>query len=152
MGWWSTSPLGGDQPLDTLCELEGVLGVSNLYPLEAISARKRKKVQKNWDWEEVSDWLFGEPEEDGSYIVEFIPAHVVVCVGLACGVEFTDYHKEFFTEMIDEDEWAKEDEERKRSMDALKEALLNYEEGIPTFVDNPGLIESLIEKVEASKE
>lgn len=144
MGWWSTSPLGGDEPLDLLYDLEEVLGVKNLYPLEDISSRKRKKVQKNWDWAKVTDWLFGEQDEDGEYFVEFIPAHLVVCVGMACGVEFTEYHKEFFSEMIDEDGWAKEDEERKRSMDALKEALLNYEDGVPTFFRNPGVLKTMM--------
>jgi hypothetical protein len=145
MGWWSTSPLGGDEPLDLLYELEEVLGVDELYPLEDIDDLKRKRVQRNWDWEAVANWLFGDKDEDGEYLVEFIPSHLVVCVGLACGVEFTDYHKEFFTEMIDEDEWAKESEERKRSMDALKVALLNYEDGVPTFVDNPGVLEVMME-------
>lgn len=144
MGWWSTSPLGGDEPLDLLYDLEEVLGVKNLYPLEAISSRKRKKVQKNWDWEKVTDWLFGEPDNDGEYFVEFVSAHLVACVGMACGVEFTDYHKEFFTEMADKDEWSKESEERKRSMDTLKETLLNYEDGVPTFFRNPGVLEVMM--------
>jgi hypothetical protein len=151
MGWWNTSVLGGDQPLDTICELEDILGVDELYPLEDIDDLKRKRVQRNWDWEKVSDWLFGEKEEDGNYIVNFIDAQVTACVGIACGVEFTDYHKEFFSEMIDEDPWAKEDEERKQSMNELKEALLAYEDGVPTFVENKGCIESLIEKIETSK-
>ena len=144
MGWWSTSPLGGDEPLDLLYSLEEVIGVDELYPFEDIDDLKRKRIQRNWDWEKVTDWLFGEQDEDGEYFVEFMPAHLVACVGMACGVEFTDYHKEFFTEMADEDEWAREDEERKRSMDALKEALLNYEDGIPTFFRNPGVLEVMM--------
>ena len=144
MGWWSTSPLGGDQPLDTLCEIERLLGVKDLYPLESISARKRKKVQKNWDWNKVANWLCGKPDGAGMYHINHIDVQVLVCVGLACGVEFTDFHKSEFATIIDEDPWAQEDEERKRSMDALKEALLNYEEGVPTFVDNPGVLETMM--------
>ena len=134
MGWWSKNALGGDEPLDVLdIFAEEVLGVDELYPFEDIDELKRKRVQRNWDWEEVAEWLFGKPDKDGEYFVEFIPAQVVLCVGMACGVEFTEYHKEFFTEMLDEDGWAKEDEERKRFMDELKEALLAYEDGVPTF-------------------
>ena len=150
MGWWSTSVLGGDQPLDVLNEIERLLDVKDLYPLESISTRKRKKVQKNWDWKKVADWLCGKPNEKGMYHIDHIDVQVLVCVGLACGVKFSNFHKSEFSTIIDKDPWAKEDENRKQSMDALKEALLSYEEGVPTFVDNLGVIETIMAK-EAKK-
>lgn len=148
MGWWSTSPLGGDEPLDALSELEDLLKVNELYPLEAIDDVTRKKVKRNWKWSKIANWLCGKSDNNGMYHISPVNAQVVVCLGMACGIKFTDFHKSEFIKLIDEDPWGQQDKERKLSMDALKEALLNYENGVPTFIDNPGVLETMLSNID----
>lgn len=37
LGWWSTDVLGGDSSLDVLSDIELIIGVEDLYPLDAIA-------------------------------------------------------------------------------------------------------------------
>jgi hypothetical protein len=134
MGWWSTDVLGGDPPLDAICVIEDKVGMGNLYPPASLSADERSALAKVLT-EEVSSELFDE------FTVDFVSIQVLGVMIMASGGEMTDRVRAGVINAAGEDEWAKEDSERRAVMDQLTEAVSGYSSGVPTDTAHQGLFE-----------
>lgn len=147
MGWWSKTVLGGDTPLDILCEVEGVLDTQDLYPLEhLIEADIKRDNLKNKIESMGLDEIITKCQKGWSCLSsgddEIILYQVVASVILATGANLSDAEKEKLAEYSKRDYWASEDEERKFMIDSLVNAINTYENK-PLFEVTEGLFEQI---------
>ena len=66
MGWWSEDILGGDGPLDTIAEIEDILEIEDLYPLDAVEEKSKvaqaieEKTEQLVELMDKSDHIYSE--------------------------------------------------------------------------------------------
>jgi hypothetical protein len=140
MGWWSTDVLGGDPPLDMLGVIEDQLGVSDLYPLAALSEAQRTELVAVLDPRTVDALvveLAGAAGDNG------IGLQVLAAVVMAAGAAMGETLREAALRAARDDEWASEDEERRESMDDLAKAAREYQDGEPVVLAHTGLFEKI---------
>ena len=133
MGWWSTDILGGDTPLDFLYEIGQMVDSEDLYTERDIDGVKEKLeglipcIDK------------GTVFEEDEY--EFYIGYQVLAVKmLEYGVKLPEKTKKALIHYINEDEWAKEDEERKETIENLISAIKNHD-GEKLEIRSRGLFE-----------
>ena len=141
MGWWSTTIMGGDSPLDyedafySICEVEkwpeGKRGMAPL-PKEAIESKLSLLIDNI------------NKEEEGWY--QQIGYQVLGVKMLKAGCEISEGLKAKIIQACNEDEWALEDEERKKHCQDLARKVKDHT-NVSTEVESKGLFEAFAEKI-----
>ena len=149
MGWWSDTVLGGDTPLDIVCDLEKTLGIEELYPVRGCwDDNKRDLLRKAFEakWPEVLKHLSDKEHWWSSGDNHSIAIQVVAVIAMAAGAEFPKGFKERALKAAEDDEWANEgDGGRRVRMVELKKAIEAYKPGTPAEVAEKGLMEKIYE-------
>jgi hypothetical protein len=150
MGWWDTGIMGGDSPLDALVEYEEALefrrednGDAGLYPLtqlannDILRERVRKMVNARFAYlliahdKMVKEWGCDED----------VVTQVLATLIMACGAHLPAEFKKAAIAAGENDDWAKEDAERRAKMSSYLEAIRAYETGKPVQLKDHGLFE-----------
>lgn len=141
MGWWSTDIMGGDSPLDwedsfySICKVKKWPDDSSemaQIPKEALQAHVEKiveeieEVRETWDKQVAYQALAVVMMRSGCEIEENLKANMICAAHL--------------------DEWAEEDEDRRKACNDLIQKLKDYQ-GTPTEVRSKGLFEVLGEAI-----
>lgn len=127
MGWFGYGPMDGDDGMDLRDELWHFIGVKQddetyevLSSDDEIKELLESKQNLVYDWLRDYDW--------GTYNPGFKQA--VYCQAVAylmCryGARINPRGKKAFLVFVDEDQWAKQDDERKAEMSKLRVNILN---------------------------
>jgi len=140
MGWWSTTIMGGDTPLDFECEFNERPETSTKKALGSIT-----DIDKQID-EILNKWGCGKPGEDFYIDYKSIAFQVLAVQIMKHGASITEENKSLFIEWIKKDHWAEEREERKESIDNLIDTLTSYKGTIPVKIRSEGLFEVISDK------
>lgn len=127
MGWWSTTVMGGDTPMDYMCDLEEVGGKNPQKNIKKVIAHA-KKVAKSDDAD--SDYVGIMRQVLGVFMIER-------------GIKMSDDIREFILKGIESDDWATTDKERKAHMDAFYKQVKNFK-GKAATVPYEGLFEKML--------
>jgi len=116
MGWWSKDIMGGDSPLDLECVIYEALDVPFDTPLpnEVDLELLLKKVKENDPY-----WIQGEE----SYLLY----QVLGVLMMKYGCPIPEHLKNEMIVAAKNDEWAKEDQERKEVMNNFINILEQYD-------------------------
>ena len=132
MGWWSTSIMGGDSPLDFEDEFYGIAGVDKYPERGTRNELSKEVVEKNFDkFVSVVKKCDYEPE---------VGWQVLAVVALSAGIDIPVSAMAEMKHACMNDPWAKENDSRKRSVESLLDALNNYN-GTPIIITSKGLLE-----------
>jgi len=144
MGWWSTDILGGDSPLDAIYDYERHVELSkdeSIYPLEKMTPAIENKIKEVFNKNPMA-WL--QIAKNDNYEQDVV-AEVGAVILMAVGADLPEKYKTEVIKMIEQDEWAMENQERKGKIDNLITAIKGYKKGIPTVIANKGLFEVIFE-------
>ena len=145
MGWWGTGILSGDMPLDRIWVFEKYAGIDResedggiFHPSrisEALATRLKALIEKDdMAWLNVTD----ENEYEHPVTVQ-----VGAVIALAVGAKLSVDYKDKAIEIIQQDEWAKEDEERRVSINLLCHELM-MSDGRKHIISSRGLMEMMV--------
>ena len=143
MGWWSTTIMGGDTPLDMQHAIGKHLGGE--IGKESLELAQEELAQTGID-AILNRWGCGKPDEAFYIDKKSIGFQVLAYLMLQHGCEIKPEVKALMLENIPKDEWAAEDTERKTHIDNLIQALENYN-GEPVQLTREGLFEVLAKKL-----
>lgn len=154
MGWWACTIAGGDQPLDTIADIE-----------EHLQGYMPKEFLASFEDEDALRVLTCLEEEVGSDIYvayqnalkiadmdkffssdDEVDLQVLAQVYLGLGAEITDAERQIFIDAGMRDEWAGNSEERRSYILAYINAVKNYT-GTPLFEVSEGLFEHMAVKL-----
>ncbi len=154
MGWWSTTVMGGDSPLDAEGDFFHIVFKGTKYEdgCDRMDAQDAGELTR----EEISEAIFQRLPELLERVRGPVPdldifKQVLGVLILEFGVPVNDLTREVIDLAIDgakHDEWAQTDEERAAYMQAFILQLNEYD-GKPTEVKFEGLFEKLAEHLEA---
>jgi hypothetical protein len=151
MGWWGSGILEGDTPLDYLAEIEKILGVSDLYPLEGWDDKKRARVLIAV--EKLTDFDLGKICAGRRYESEVF-VQTLACVIMASGAPMSKVFRDAAVKAGSDDGWMKEEgseSSRGTSIRNFMGAIREYEDGKPTVIDSKGLFQSIGEFLEGGE-
>lgn len=144
MGWWSTTIMGGDTPLDFKSDFYDKAGVDQFSPLTPKDKEALSGLQDHFVGSGMDDLLntWGCGESNGEFYIDHksIGFQVLAVILMSVGTEIKPEMKALMLEWIPQDEWAKEDSERKGHIDKLLKTLNEYT-GEPTTVPEKGLFD-----------
>jgi hypothetical protein len=133
MGWWSTDILGGDTPLDYKDQFY------DICEIDAFSEEGEVKTSAHVLEEHLDEILaFLDKDEWGEAGIGY---QVLAVLMMEAGANIS---KDLRFEMVNacnEDEWAKGDEDRQRSILGLLNALEVYDNQTPIKINSKGLFE-----------
>jgi len=138
MGWWSTDIMGGDTPLDFEDEIFDICKVEK-FPDEG----GRNELSKE-DIEQNLGEILAMLEKSNDYI----GYQVLSVLMMKTGARIPESLFSLLEDSCHLDEWAKESDERKESVDGLLAALRAYDNQNPIIVRSRGLFEVMAEKLE----
>lgn len=150
MGWWSYDVLGGDTPLDALGDIADFCGlgyndkVSNnkcYYGYDFLKVKSR--FENSQEMSKILDHIKQRTEGDSYY--QEIYLQVLGLVLMSTGVKIESKLKQEILSAIENDSWAKEEEERKKAMDSFYKTFREYKKGSPVVLNQKGLFESFSE-------
>ena len=144
MGWWARDIMGGDAPLDwednfySICKVEKFIEGPNG---PKIAPLKKKDIEDN----------LGKIMQTLTNTGGSIGYQVLSVLMMKAGAVIDQDMKSEFIKRIEADEWAREDEDRKRIIQGLVEALKTYNSKTPIIVRSKGLFEVLAEHISEGK-
>jgi len=146
MGWWSKTIMGGDTPLDLKSEFFDVAGVDqfndrNTKVKKAFEESQDKFIKGGID-KILNRWGCGKPDSAYYNDKKSIAFQVLAVQMMTFGCVIKEELKTLMFEWIPKDEWAEEDNERKRKIDDLIETLMAYNNK-PVDVESEGLFEKM---------
>lgn len=135
MGWWSETIMGGDSPLDIQ---DGIYAMLNI-----------EKFPKDNDGRADIPKEILEKEQDR--IVESLPDDEDLNIGLQVvgimmmevGAKISDKNKQLIIKAAENDEWAKEDNKRRKYIEDFISALEKFDGTVPLKTTSEGLFEAL---------
>ena len=154
MGWWGKGILSGDSPLDAIWLFEKAVGLKGyvwtkkgadesksevIYPVEAMKPSVVEKLKSYIEKDDMR-WLKIGQEKDYD---KDIKVEVGAVIALAVGAKLSDEYKTKAVEIIQKDEWAQEDEERKKAIDVLCEAIKKSDGSKRIVLKAVGLMETI---------
>jgi hypothetical protein len=144
MGWWSADIFGGDTPLDEVYELEQMIGVEDIYPIERWDDDVLEAVTQGLF--KCRDSLAHKMEkglaEGSSYGAVF--AQIVGAIWMATGLPMPDEIRAATLRGCDDDEWMREEgtlSERGRIITAFRETVEQYDGIQRVITKTKGLFE-----------
>lgn len=138
MGWFGTDVFGGDTPMDELNTIEDVIGVENLYPVDAIE-----------DKDKVADGLMRHKAvllqelNNKKGWEQSIAIQVLAATFMAVGAPFPAGLRVRAINAAKNDEWGREDSERFADMNDFAVAVQNYDNKTPTVLNHEGLFQKI---------
>ena len=139
MGWWSTSIMGGDTPLDFEDSFFDICKV-NKFP----ESGKMNELSKEDFANHLDEMLTIVHKYDYEKEIGY---QVLAVLMLKAGAFISGDLKDFMMQACENDEWAQESEERKIETDGLYNALLSYDNEHPIIIKSKGLFEVIAEKL-----
>lgn len=154
MGWWSTTIMGGDTPLDFKDTFEEMAGIEPSYSdTPTPDSEKKVLIESLTDTflnggmnDVLNRWGCGEPNSDYYRDKKSIGYQVLAVMYMEVGAEMGDELKGYMLDWIPQDEWAQEDEDRRGHIDNLIDALSKYSGSDPVQVKREGLLETLVKQ------
>lgn len=147
MGWWSAAVMGGDGPLDTQGDILEKIGLDDAWYGDGLITEKmldsaRKKYEK------YLPTLIKEIEDDGDDYTN-VGYQALGAVTMRLGFPISAELKERIIEAANDDEWAREDEERAEVMKSFIEDLNKYDNKTPTELSmaDEGLLFALAKRI-----
>lgn len=139
MGWWSTSIMGGDTPLDFEDEFFGICKVEKFPEEGGMASLTKEDIANHLDemLEVVHKW---KSEQNIGY-------QVLAVTMLKAGAFISGDLRDFMMQACENDEWAQESDERKVATDGLFNALASYDNEHPIIIKSQGLFEVMIDKL-----
>lgn len=147
MGWWSTTILGGDTPLDYLGNIAHVLGVPctyddpKRYPKDVDAFHCYLFTQERLESPDATKKLIALYQRTG-YLQE-IMGQVIGTVYLWTGAKMPEKIKKLVLASAKADEWAREDEERADHIYAFTKAVKMHKRGQRVELSEEGLFERM---------
>ena len=132
MGWWSTDIMGGDSPLDFEDEFYDIAAVTKFPESGGKTELSKEVVEKNFD-------KFVAAVKKCTYEPE-IGWQVLAVVSLNAGIKIPVAAMAEMRQACVNDQWAKEEEKRRETVDSLLSALNKYN-GTPIIITSKGLFE-----------
>jgi hypothetical protein len=140
MGWWSTDIMGGDTPLDFEDTFFDICGVEK-FP-EIGKANELTKEDFAAHLNEIVDFLDADKWGESNI------GYQVLAVGmLRAGAFISGDLQDFMMQACENDEWAKENEERAVATQGLFNALSQYDNETPIIIKSRGLFEVMAQKL-----
>tara|TARA_R110002126_G_scaffold150357_1_gene296543 strand:- start:456 stop:908 length:453 start_codon:yes stop_codon:yes gene_type:complete len=134
MGWWSTTIMGGDTPLDYQGELTDIISGGYLTRRNDITAAQLENM------DEV--FVNGKIESLVKYKdCRSIMYQVLMVMAMRVGAKISSKLKLLAISNIRNDEWQFEDSSRKEAIDNLIQTLNQYDGSIRVTVKSEGLFE-----------
>ena len=131
MGWWDCSIMGGDSPLDIEGDWEDEFGEQVVSSNDAI--KFILKLQDAWGGARAITQVVGFLMIQGK-------------------MPINDQLRALIIEACDPDEWADDDEERKKVIDEFRTLVMNYKDGEEvTMPHQPGLFEKINDAMSKGK-
>lgn len=145
MGWWSTTIMGGDTPLDFKSEFYDVIKMDQFKDKGPKVKKAFEDAQKQFIDGEVDNimnrWGCGKPNEEFYIDHKSIGFQVLAVLMMENGCEIDPALKALMLEWIPKDAWAQEDNERKRRVNDLLKKVNGYK-GQHTTVIDEGLFDA----------
>lgn len=146
MGWWSSTIMGGDTPLDFEGSINDVVGLG-YKPKASEIIKKLTEGQTKFINGGIDDilnrWGCGKPDEEFYIDHKSIGFQVLAVMLMNEGIKINEELKALMLEWIPKDYWAGENEERKKHVDNLLENLNNYDPSNPVDIHSEGLLEQI---------
>lgn len=150
MGWWSTDIMGGDTPLDFKSAILDQIGLDEFKA-------KPEQIRKAFDSLDektlrevipaiVNEWGCGDPGGDFYKNEVSIGFQVLAVLMMESGARISPGIQGLMDVRIMDDDWAKEDDERKGKIKHLLQTLRSYS-GEPVEVKSKGLLEVLAGRI-----
>ena len=132
MGWWSTDIMGGDSPLDFEDEFYDIAGVNKFPESGGMTKLNKESVEKNFDkFVAVVKKCDYEPE---------VGWQVLAVTAIGAGAKIPVVAMSKMKQACVNDSWAKENDDRKKSVESLLDVLNEYN-GTPIIITSKGLFE-----------
>lgn len=151
MGWWSTTIMGGDTPLDFKSEIFDLINRDQFNDKGAKVRVPLEKVQSLFLNGKMDDllnrWGCGKPDEAFYREYKSIGFQVLAVLMMGYGCAIQPELKGLMREWILQDGWAKEDYERRGHVDDLLKKLDGYN-GSAVTVKSESLLQKFFEKKE----
>lgn len=146
MGWWSTTIMGGDTPLDFKSEFYRVIKMDQFKDKGVRVKKAFEQAQTQFISGEIdkimNSWGCGKPDESFYKDYKSIGFQVLSVLMMENGCELNPELKQMMLEWIPQDSWTQEDDERKKNVDDLLNKVNNYNNKVTT-VKGEGLFEVL---------
>jgi hypothetical protein len=140
MGWWSTDILGGDAPLDYEDAIYDICGIDKFPEEGGLAHIPAAILEENLD--EIISMIDADTYDNQ------IGYQVLAVMMMRSGAMISPDIRFEIIRSCNEDEWAKEDEERQRSIIGLLGALDAYDNKTPIIVKSKGLFEVMFKKLD----
>jgi len=148
MGWWSTTIMGGDTPLDFKSTIFDLIGRDQFNDRGAKVRVPLEKAQSLFLKGKMDDilnrWGCGKPDEEFYREYKSIGFQVLAVLMMEYGCEIKPELKGLMREWISQDGWGKEDYERRGHVDDLLKKLDGYN-GSPVKVKSESLFSKFFE-------
>lgn len=143
MGTWGADILASDSALDSLDDLEGYFGLSELYPMDYGPKRKVEiRARLNTD----KDQIFGGQFVTDIHTTALVFAALTMNVGASMSQRLRDrVLEEIAVEIkhINDNGWRDEGKERLAVLSHFKTLVTDYVDGIPIEIEHKGLFETI---------
>ena len=140
MGWWSTDIMGGDTPLDYKDEFYGICKIDQFPEEEGEVKIPAELLEEHLD--EIIAFL-----DENKWGEVGIGYQVLAVMMMEAGANISKDLRFEIINACNEDEWAKEDEDRQRSILGLLGALDAYDNKNPIVLKSKGLFETMFDKL-----
>lgn len=140
MGWWSATIMGGDTPLDFKGKFHDILGLK-------YEGGKSKFTKKNMEAgvNKIVSHLMTKSNSHWYCDERNIGFQVLAVQMMECGARMSDELKVQIIQACHDDRWASKEEDRKKYVTDLHNAVLNYS-GKKTKVTSEHLFEVFAKK------
>lgn len=142
MGWWSDDIMGGDTPLDIESIIYDALEIEK-YPDGNYNADVKIPADK-FDYDKIVKYL-NNREKDGYWLkgdTGNIFHQVLGVMMMGAGAPINKTLKNKMIKAAEQDEWARESDDRKNKMDSFIATLKDYDD-TPTKIKSVGLMETI---------
>jgi hypothetical protein len=139
MGWWSTSIMGGDTPLDFEDDFFDICKVEKFPEGGGMATLTKEDFTNHLD--KMLECIHKYKGEEN------IGYQVLAVLMLKAGAFISGDLRDFMMQACENDEWAQENEERKVETDGLFNALASYDNEHPIIIKSKGLFEVMAEKL-----
>lgn len=133
MGWWSTTIMGGDTPLDYQDDLTNIISGGYLTNNDITAAQF-----ENMDEVFVNGKIESLVKYKNDRIIMY---QVLMVMAMRVGAKISSRLKILAISNIRNDEWQFEDSERKQAIDNLIQTLNQYDGSVRVAVKSEGLFE-----------
>jgi hypothetical protein len=155
MGWWSTTIMGGDTPLDFKDTFYGMAGIEPSYSDNPTSKEELPGLVESLTERFIHDdgirmkeilnkWGCGKPGSDYFNDHLSIGYQVLAVMYITSGAKLDESLKNLMLKWIPEDAWSNKDDERRGHITNLTESLKNYDGSEKISITSEGLFEVML--------